>query len=43
MTDKNFTNEAIIRALEFRMRQDAICREAYDLIHRRDRYPTKGR
>ena len=34
MTDKKFTDEQIIEALEIRMPHDVICREAYDLINR---------
>lgn len=34
MTEKKYTDEEIIRGLEFRMHRDALCREAYDLINR---------
>lgn len=34
MTERKFTDEQIIEALEVRMPHDAICREAYDLIMR---------
>lgn len=34
MTERKFTDEQIIEALEVRMPHDAICCEAYDLINR---------
>lgn len=34
MSERKYTNEQIIEALEIRMPHDAVCREAYDLINR---------
>lgn len=34
MSERKYTNEQIIEALEIRMPHDALCREAYDLINR---------